>query len=490
MLLGHVEGPDVRHTGGPGDVPMSCGDPANAGTATGCHTNSATTGGPINASGGSVSATFSTGSIYIPGGQPITITVTVTDPASNWSGYFGFQMTARLDSDQNTGQAGHFIVGAPNQAVFCDLNAALNLANNFEGKNGCGTYVTGPAKGKPVVEFIEHAFPNVNSSAQTTPYTFTWTPPATNVGPVHFYLAGNAVNNDHTASGLDHVYTTSYILTPGVALPPPSVATGGVLNAASLTKDSNGLGTPVAPGSLVQIYGSNLGGAESHATQVPFPQSLGGVSIKFNGIAAPLKDVAPVGPFGDVNTFVNAEVPFGVAPGTVNVVATVNGIPSPAESTTIVPSAPGVFTIPATGQGYGILVFADSTSPNACKCRLAAPSSVDLGYPTGPIPRGMNSFFYAAGLGTMTPPVADGDGTTDPNNPSVALVQPKVWIGDGTNAPVQAILQFAGQAPGFPGVYQINIQIPAGAPTGDNLFLWLTTPDGSVTSNKAKISVK
>ena len=76
---------DVRHTGGPGDIPMSCGDPANTGGA-GCHTNSTTTGGPINSFGGSVSATFSTGSIYIPGGQPVTITVTVTDPASNWSG--------------------------------------------------------------------------------------------------------------------------------------------------------------------------------------------------------------------------------------------------------------------------------------------------------------------------------------------------------------------------------------------------------------------
>jgi hypothetical protein len=72
MLLGHVEGPDVRHTGGPGDVPMSCGDP-NGGGGASCHTDKSVPGpgGPINAFGGSVSATFSTGSVYIPGGQPI-----------------------------------------------------------------------------------------------------------------------------------------------------------------------------------------------------------------------------------------------------------------------------------------------------------------------------------------------------------------------------------------------------------------------------------
>ncbi|HWZ29736.1 MAG TPA: hypothetical protein VNX18_00280 [Bryobacteraceae bacterium] len=494
MMLGHVEGPDVRHTGGPGDFKMSCGDPAGTGSAS-CHTNAPAPGpgGPVNAiSGGSVAATFSTGAVYIPGGQPITITVTVTDPSTNppWSGYYGFQMSARLDSDTTYGQAGHFATGAPNQGIFCDHGATLALDNNFEGKNGCGNYVSGPATGKPVVEFIEHAFPSAQSSAQKTPYTFTWTPPATNVGPVHFYLAGNAVNNDQNASGLDHVYNTSYVLMPGVALPPPSIATGGVLNAASLAKDSNGLGMPVAPGSLVQIYGSNLGGSTSDASTVPLPQSLAGVSVKFGANAARIKDVAPVGPFGDVNTFVNAQVPFGATPGSATVIATVNGIASPAETTTIVPSAPGIFTIPATGQGYGILVYCDPTLPKTCKVLLGAPTSVNLGYPTAPIPRGTNAFFYAAGLGTMTPPVADGDATVDPNNPSIVNVKPNIWIGDGTSAPVQATYQFAGQAPGFPGVYQVNIQIPSNAPAGDNLFLWLTTPDGSVTSNKAKISVK
>ncbi len=445
MLLGHVEGPDVRHTAGPGDVQMSCGDPNGPVGAT-CHTDKSApgAGGPINAFGGKVSATFSSGSTYIPGGQPITITVTVTDPSPNWSGYFGFQMSARLDSDTTYGQAGHFIVGGPNQAVFCDYDAALSVADNVEGKNGCGAYVSGPAKGKPVVEFIEHSFPSKQSSAQKTPYTFTWTPPATNVGPVHFYLAGNAVNNDQNASGADHIYTASYVLNPGIALPPPSVATGGLVNAASFAKTSDGLGSPVAPGSLVSVFGSNLGATATDASSVPLPQTLGGVSFKINNIPAPIKSIAPVGPFGDVNTFANIQVPFGVAPGPAQVVATVNGVDSPAETTMIVASAPGIFTIPPTGQDYGILVFSDSTSPHPCKCRIAAPTSASavVGYPTGPIPRGTGGFFYAAGLGVMSPPVADGDGFTDPNNPSQVNPKPIAWIGDGTTQK-QATVQFA-----------------------------------------------
>jgi uncharacterized protein (TIGR03437 family) len=436
-----------------------------------------------------VSATFSSGSTYVPGGQPITITVTVTDPASDWSGYYGFQMTARLDSDQTYGQAGHFATGAANQAVFCDNDAALNLANNFAGKNGCGNYISGAAKGKPVVEFIEHAFPSKQSSAQKTPYTFTWTPPATNVGPVHFYLAGNAVNNDQNADGKDHIYNTTYTLTPGVALPPPSVATGGVVNAASFAKTSDGLGAPVAPGSLVAVFGSNLGSSTTDTSVVPLPQSLGGVSFKVGTIQTPIKGIAPVGPFGDVNTFANIQIPYGVKPGATTITANVNGVDSSPQALTIVASAPGIFTIPPTGVDYGILVFSDATSPHACKCRIAAPTSAQsvVGYPTGPIPRGTGGFFYAAGLGTMTPPVSDGDGGGSVTHN--ADVKPNAWIGDGTTQK-QATVQFAGQAPGFPGVYQINILVPSDAPVGDNLFLWLTTPDGSVTSNKAKISVK
>jgi len=131
MLLGHVEGPDVRHTGGPGDVQVSCGDPNGPVGAT-CHTDKGApgAGGPINASGGKVSATFSSGSTYVPGGQPITITVTVSDPASNWSGYFGFQMSARLESDLMNGQAGHFTATQPNTGVFCDTT------NNFAPSKG------------------------------------------------------------------------------------------------------------------------------------------------------------------------------------------------------------------------------------------------------------------------------------------------------------------------------------------------------------------
>ena len=197
VALAYEYGPDPRYTAAPGDHPMAC-------ASAGCHTSNSN-GGPINPAGGGVTATFPGGSLtYTPGGPAITITVSVSDPAN--TGY-GFQMTARLDSDPANGQAGDFTAGT-NQIVLCD-----NGSPKMPGK-AC------PAASP--VEFIEHDYPTGTAVKNTSPYTFTWTPPATNVGPVHFYVAGNAVTGKLplTASGADHVYTASYVLTPAGSTAP------------------------------------------------------------------------------------------------------------------------------------------------------------------------------------------------------------------------------------------------------------------------------
>src|SRR5258706_10898654 len=179
ILYAFSSGPDPRYTGAPGDSALAC-------ASAGCHTG-LKNGGPINAAAGKVIATFSTASTYTPG-VPLTITVTVSDPVNN---HYGFQMTARLDDGKGNGQAngqgGDFTAG-PGTFVQCD-------DGRIKTSKGCPAAVQ--------VQFIQHSSPG------TGPFTFTWTPPATDVGPVHFYVAGNAVNFDGQASELDHVYTAS-----------------------------------------------------------------------------------------------------------------------------------------------------------------------------------------------------------------------------------------------------------------------------------------
>jgi len=279
--------------------------------------------------------------------------------------------------------------------------------NNPKPSGGCGT-----------VQFIEHSFP-ANGSAQTTPYSFTWTPPATNVGNVRFYVAGNAVNNNHQADSGDHVYTANYVLTPASSQTAPGIVTGGVLNAASFAKDSNGLGMAVAPGSLVSIFASNFGSSETDAGAVPLPTTLGQVGVSIGGIDAPLLNVIPAA------GLINAQVPFELPQnGSVNVVVTMNGAASSPRSVTIVPTAPGVFTIPP-GAGNAVLV-------NLTDGAIAAPTSASasIGLTARPIHPGEQGFFYATGLGALTPSIADG--ANDTSALHTANNTPIVWIGGVT----------------------------------------------------------
>lgn len=189
--------------------------------------------------------------------------------------------------------------------------------------------------------------------------------------------------------------------------------------------------------------------------------------------------VAPAGQY----PFISAQVPFEITPGTASVVITVNGTPSPSVQESIVASQPGIFTIPATGQGNAILVF---TNPATNQPAIAAPSNSGIDYPTAPIPCGTGGFFYVTRLGAMTPSVADGGGTCPASSGICnANAMPQVLVG-GISAPVA----FAGQAPGFPGVFQVNITIPESAPMGSSVSLVVKSADGSVTSNAATIAVQ
>src|ERR1022692_1384233 len=67
----------------------------------------------------------------------------------------------------------------------------------------------------------------------------------------------------------------------------PLVEHGGVVDAASFKG-------PVVPGSLVSIFGSNLASGTASASAIPLPVTLGGVSVSFNGIAAPLLYVSSI----------------------------------------------------------------------------------------------------------------------------------------------------------------------------------------------------
>jgi uncharacterized protein (TIGR03437 family) len=233
------------------------------------------------------------------------------------------------------------------------------------------------------------------------------------------------------------------------------------------------------------------GAMQADYASVPIPPTLGQVSVTFNNIPAPIRDVIPAS--GQINVQVPFEVPFPLTTsGSTNVVVTANGILSAAMAVPIAQQAPGIFTVPPNGLGNAVLVFVD---PADGIVKIAAPvaASATFGFPTAPIPRGQAGYFYANGLGVLSPSVADGDGGLGSPVVNHFAAPLGVLIGSMQTGVAPATVQFAGQAPGFPGVDQINIVIPADAPTGDAVPIQLAVQGGGApgpVSNIATIAIR
>jgi uncharacterized protein (TIGR03437 family) len=414
LTFAYEYGPDPRYTGAPGDNPLACSN-------MGCHTG-LPAGGPLNAYGGAVIATFSSGSAYTPGGGPITITVSVTDPKNT---HYGFQMTARLESNLANGQAGDFNTGGLDQLVLCD--------------DGSVKIKKCPAASP--VEFIEHSFP-AGSQVSTTPYTFMWTPPATNVGQVHFYVAGNSVNGNLMADAGDHVYTADYILTP-VLCPTAAPAISGVVSASAFGALPN-----FASGSWIEIYGSNFAsgtwgwqGADFNGANAP--TTLAGINVSVNGQPAYLDFVS--------SGQVNVQAPADTTTGPVKISVSSCGSGSSPITVQKAALAPGLLAPPGflvNGKQYLVALFTDGT--------YAGDPSIVPGT-SRPAKPGDTLYLYGIGFGNVTA----SDGSSIPPGVVVgksnSLVNP-VSIDFGSTP---ATVAYDGLAGNFVGLYLIILTVPS-----------------------------
>jgi uncharacterized protein (TIGR03437 family) len=225
----------------------------------------------------------------------------------------------------------------------------------------------------------------------------------------------------------------------------PVVSTNGVVNAASFA-------TRISPGALATVFGSNFATSNAGA-QTPLPASLESVSVSVNGQLAPLLYVTP--------TQVNFQVPWETALGQATVTVAVNGGASNGVVVNVLGAAPGLFS---SSNGQAIVQNSDYT----------------LNGPDNPAKVGSTIIAYLSGSGTVSPPVADGAPTPDDT---------LVNLNSGTSATIgssTAQVAFAGLAPGFVGLVQMNIVVPSGLATGSYP---LTVTIGSDTSNSATVSV-
>lgn len=235
----------------------------------------------------------------------------------------------------------------------------------------------------------------------------------------------------------------------------PEIAPNGIVNSASFAPSSAPNGS-LAPGSIASAFGSNLAGAASQALTTPLPTSLGDTDSLMVGAArAPLFFVSP--------GLINFQIPFEAPLGGSSVKVTRGAKTSDAQQVNIVPASPGIYTVNASSQGAIVNLrgqLVDSTAPAAA---------------------GDFVLVLCTGLGATTPAVATG-APVPIGVPAAANLPVSATVGG-----IPALVSFAGLAPGYVGLNQVNIQIPSGVALGDSVPLVLT--ENGISSNTVTLAI-
>ncbi len=219
----------------------------------------------------------------------------------------------------------------------------------------------------------------------------------------------------------------------------PIITAGGVVNGASFAR-----GRTVAPGSIVSIFGSDLAEGAAQATRVPLPMALGRVSVSFDqpdaGVSVPAR-LFYVSP-GQLNV----QVPWELAGLTFAMVKVrINDTVSSVVRVELGDYSPGIFEYDLGGQRWGVVTHANDG-------RVVTPENPARG--------GETVVVWATGVGPVDPAPASGDAASL-QTLAHTRIRPTANVG---GQPADVI--FSGLAPGFVGLDQLNITIPATARSG------------------------
>jgi uncharacterized protein (TIGR03437 family) len=230
------------------------------------------------------------------------------------------------------------------------------------------------------------------------------------------------------------ITTRPWFLRPISGGPVPAPA--AVVNAASFT-------TQIAPGSIATLFGSELANTSAAATGLPLPLILAGASVEINGLPVPLFYVSP--------RQINLLLPRNGGEAAVVVRGGVRSAPVPLRFAFW---APGLFTLDGSGRGPAAALHADGRPITS----------------ESPARRGESIMLFATGSGFRDPRMR------------LPEILPTVLIGG-----LPAELEYSGPAPGFSGLDQVNVKVPAAAPLGAAVPIELHF--GAVASNTATLAV-
>jgi len=277
-------------------------------------------------------------------------------------------------------------------------------------------------------------------------YSGTWTPASSSQDVTVTAMA--------TASGFSAAATVQLLGQVTSNGTGPFLRPNGTLNAFAIAAEP---GVPIAPGSIVQIYGGNLAGQTVVPSTIPLPTAVNQTSVAIGGKLAPLYFVSP----GQIN----AQVPFELAPGPYSVFVSYNGATSNGNPIQLVADGPGIAQFPGSGvingQHFPSFSPVSETSP-------AAP--------------GETIIIYVSGMGLTNQTIPSGS-ATPVTSAAIPLDVPTLTVNGVPATNVSAAL-----TPTLVGLYQVAFTVPPSAPNGD-LLLVLTQAGNTSTSTSAILPV-
>ncbi|MBZ5672989.1 MAG: IPT/TIG domain-containing protein [Acidobacteriia bacterium] len=243
------------------------------------------------------------------------------------------------------------------------------------------------------------------------------------------------------------------LLTPVAPLVSTGPSAAPKIEASGVLSDSSFGGfSAIAPGTWIEIHGSNLAPharswtvADFHGAQAP--TSLDGTTVTIGGQAAFISYISP--------NQINAQVPSGVGLGPQDIRVTTSAGASDPQTIAVNQVQPGLLAPAALKVGdkqYTEAIFPDGTT-------LALPAAVAAAMQGSPAraPRpGETIVLYGVGFGTVTPD--PGAGTIVANDNSLTLPF-QIFFGGKP-----ATVSYAGLAPGMIGLYQFNVVVPDTTP--------------------------
>jgi uncharacterized protein (TIGR03437 family) len=209
-------------------------------------------------------------------------------------------------------------------------------------------------------------------------------------------------------------------------------ATGGVVSIVNAGGFQPG---PVAPGSIVSLFGSNLAPAVALVSSAPWLKVLSGTSVFINGIPAALGYVSP----GQIN----AQVPYETQVGSATVTVVAGGHVLPPKQVTVQPAAPSLFV---DSQNHAIAQNQDGAVNGQA-------------HPASP---GTLLTVYLTGQGPLTAPIADGAAA-----PEGSPVSPQGLVTAMVGGRSVAVAS-ARMTPAVVGVLEVTIVVPASLNPGQN----------------------